>query len=139
MGYLDENTEDGLGDPAPGADTDLITFTVTCDEGAEMVEVTVALDELRGGIVGDALVGATMPAMLEVACVTDCWGNPCQAKGDANEDGFIDGVDVNALIQAFGTAAGGAGYDKCADFNHDGFVDGVDVNVLVMNFGQQCP
>ncbi len=134
MGYLDEDGNETLGQPAPGNDTDLITFTVTCDEGAEMVGVAVALDDLRGGVVGDGLVEVVVPAEdLEVTCgepEPECWSYPCFAKGDTDGNGVLDITDVNALI-----AAWGAQYDPCVDFDKNGVVGIDDVNVIINNWG----
>lgn len=51
--------------------------------------------------------------------------------GDANLDGAVDGLDVDALAQNFG----GTGDWSTGDFNGDGLVDGLDVDVLAQNFG----
>lgn len=51
--------------------------------------------------------------------------------GDANLDGSVDGLDVDALAQNFG----GEGNRLAGDFNGDGLVNGLDVDVLAQNFG----
>lgn len=44
---------------------------------------------------------------------------------DLNQDGRVDGGDLNTLLGMWGTS------DTCADFNHDGVVDGADLNILL--------
>ncbi len=51
--------------------------------------------------------------------------------GDANLDGFVDGLDVDALAQGFGN---GSKWGQ-GDFNSDGIIDGLDVDILAQNFG----
>jgi len=51
--------------------------------------------------------------------------------GDANDDGVVNGLDVDALAQNFGNP----GDRSTGDFNGDGVVDGLDVDVLAQNFG----
>lgn len=122
------------GEAVAGADgADVVEITIT-----GVASGTISANALRGGVVdvnGNELDLDPASVAFSITSGPACWSNPNQALGDANEDGFVDGVDVNALIAAFGTASGSAGYDACADFSRDGFVDGVDVNVLIANFG----
>lgn len=55
--------------------------------------------------------------------------------GDANQDGYVDVVDLLSVVYAFGSYAGDLNYDASADFNKDGMVDVVDLLDVVYNFG----
>jgi hypothetical protein len=58
---------------------------------------------------------------------------PCPA--DLNGDGAVDGVDLGALLGAWGPCPSAA----CpADFNADGAVDGIDLGFLLGAWGP-CP
>ncbi|MBS0196922.1 MAG: hypothetical protein JSR77_09200 [Planctomycetes bacterium] len=58
-------------------------------------------------------------------------GNPpCPA--DFNQDGGIDGADVEAFFTSWELG------DSSADFNHDGGVDGADVEAFFMNWEAGC-
>ncbi len=117
---------------APEATTVLCTITVS-----EACNMTLAANSTRGGVVrigggavtadfvGGPITGQTGPA---------CWNNSCQTSGDANGDGLISALDVQALLNAWGGA-----YDPCVDFNRDGLVSALDVQVLIGTWGKPCP
>lgn len=50
---------------------------------------------------------------------------------DLNVDGSVDGVDLGALLGAWGAPG-------IADLNRDGTVDGIDLGVLLGSWGA-CP
>lgn len=52
-------------------------------------------------------------------------------SGDANGDGLVDGLDVDALAQGFGLD----GNWSAGDFTNDGIINGLDVDVLAQSFG----
>ncbi len=60
---------------------------------------------------------------------------PHSCPGDANGDGVIDFIDLNAVLSAFGTT-GPPGYS--GDFNNDGSVDFLDLNAVLSFFGSAC-
>jgi hypothetical protein len=53
--------------------------------------------------------------------------------GDANDDGFVNALDFNALASHFSQT--GQTWIT-GDFNQDGLVNGLDFNALASNFGQ---
>ncbi len=53
-----------------------------------------------------------------------------RAIGDANGDGVVDCVDLNAVKAAMGKRTGQAGYNAGADVNHDGIVDARDLAIV---------
>src|SRR6185436_1481900 len=56
--------------------------------------------------------------------------------GDANLDGFVNGLDFNALAINFG----GSGKQWVqADFNYDGLTNSMDFNAIAMNFNFALP
>jgi len=59
--------------------------------------------------------------------------------GDADDNNFVDGDDLNILLSAFGGDVDdpNSPYDERADFNCDGFNDGDDLNILLTNFGAE--
>lgn len=54
-------------------------------------------------------------------------------NGDVNNDGIIDGNDVNAVLAQFGEEGTGI----VADVNGDQIVDGNDVNAILGSFGEE--
>jgi parallel beta-helix repeat protein len=56
--------------------------------------------------------------------------------GDANQDGYVDVVDLLGVVYAFGTHVGDPNYDARCDFNLDGAVDVVDLLDVAYNFGK---
>ncbi len=57
-------------------------------------------------------------------------------KGDLNEDGRVDGIDLVQLAIHFGAVRGDPRYDSVADLDASGGVDGADLAILSSNFGQ---
>jgi parallel beta-helix repeat protein len=58
-------------------------------------------------------------------------------EGDANNDDKVNILDLSALGSAFGTSAGGAGWNDKADFNRDGKVNILDLSALGSDYGLQ--
>jgi hypothetical protein len=59
-------------------------------------------------------------------------GEPCSAcAADLTRDGAVDGVDLSALLAAWGSGA--------ADLTGDGTVDGVDLTVMLAAWGSCQP
>ncbi len=58
------------------------------------------------------------------------------APGDANNDGSVDGSDLNLLLTNW-NSIGGADWFH-GDFNLDKCVDGSDLNILLSHFGYQA-
>jgi Tol biopolymer transport system component len=58
--------------------------------------------------------------------------------GDANADGAIDFLDLNAVLSAFGSCAGDAAFLVTADLNGDNCVDFLDLNTVLGFFGSAC-
>ena len=51
--------------------------------------------------------------------------------GDLNDDGYVDGIDLGMLLNAWGACAG-----TCpADLNDDGLVNGVDLGMMLGAWG----
>lgn len=134
MGYLDEDGDETLGEAAPGINTKLVTFTVTCLGETDAI-VKVSLDGLRGGIVGDNIT-VNVPDDFEVATV-ECKSivDPCPNKGfgDINNDGFVTAQDLSILFANWGQPASA---NPCADVNGDGFITAQDLSVLFANWGK---
>ncbi|MBL0921077.1 MAG: right-handed parallel beta-helix repeat-containing protein [Phycisphaerales bacterium] len=63
----------------------------------------------------------------------------CALIGDIDGDGDVDFADLNALLGAFNSAAGGPGYLPGADLDQDGHVDFADLNTLLSHFNARCP
>lgn len=55
-------------------------------------------------------------------------------QGDVNLDGTVDGVDLVAVIHAFGTDATDPGWNACLDLDGSGVVDAADLNLAVSNY-----
>lgn len=54
---------------------------------------------------------------------------------DINHDGRVDGLDVSALVTAYGTSGEPCYITFREDINRDGTVDGLDVSALVTAYG----
>lgn len=54
-------------------------------------------------------------------------------NGDVNNDGIVDGNDVNTILADFGAE----GEHLRADVNLDGIIDGNDVNAVLASFGSE--
>jgi hypothetical protein len=55
--------------------------------------------------------------------------------GDIDRDGDVDLADLAAMLSAFGSCAGDAGYVAGADIDASGCVDLSDLAQLLGNFG----
>lgn len=69
----------------------------------------------------------------EVMVLATILGALCE--GDANGDGVVNFVDLNAVLSEFGQA----GPSLVGDVNDDGVVDFGDLNTVLSNFGSACP
>jgi hypothetical protein len=142
--------EDGV-DPDPCDSGDLVSFIV---EGSGAVDITITVNEIRGGCVledattttpniTDCNVVITIPTCWEP---TECGG---QALGDGNCDGGVNFIDLGQLKVAFFSTKGMPNYDCCVDFNHDDGCNFLDLGILKTNFftsghtpatgNQDCP
>jgi hypothetical protein len=59
--------------------------------------------------------------------------------GDVSGDRAVDGVDLTAFRNAFGTVSTDAGYVAFLDFNGDGAIDGTDLTQFRNRFGVILP
>jgi lysophospholipase L1-like esterase len=57
-------------------------------------------------------------------------------RGDVDQSGRVDGLDLVRLARAFGTRAGGVRFDVAVDLDRDGEVDGADLAILATDFGK---
>lgn len=57
-------------------------------------------------------------------------------RGDVNQDGRVDGIDLIQLARHFGSRNGDSDYARFVDINQDDRVDGEDLAILASNFGQ---
>jgi hypothetical protein len=54
--------------------------------------------------------------------------------GDANNDNFVDVLDLDLLVVSFNWVLGDPDFNPSADFNNDGAVDVFDLDILIRNF-----
>jgi VCBS repeat-containing protein len=59
--------------------------------------------------------------------------------GDVNGDKAVDGFDLTAFRNAFGSVTGNAAYVNYLDFNQDGAIDGADLTAFRNRFGVILP
>lgn len=57
--------------------------------------------------------------------------------GDANGDGVVNFLDLNAVLSNWG-ASGPPGGGVLGDVNGDGFVNFLDLNIVLSNYGRTC-
>ncbi len=60
----------------------------------------------------------------------DCWCCPTQCHGDANCDGVVDDLDLNAIYPLIGATYPDPDYDSCFDFDHNLVIGTVDLDLL---------
>jgi hypothetical protein len=58
--------------------------------------------------------------------------------GDVDGSGCVDLDDLTLVLQAFGSSAGDAAFNRFADFDQNCTTDLDDLTILLMNFGQGC-
>lgn len=118
---------------APGTEADLETFSVplAIDGGFSFVTSRRGLHDL---VIESA--GALRWTLRNVNITTTAPGNLAAdlIMGDLNQDGIVDGNDVNAVLVNFGVEEGGVAQ---GDLNADGIVDGNDINLTLVNFGAE--
>ncbi len=68
--------------------------------------------------------------------IPDCCeqGAPCGCPADIARDGVVNGIDLAAVLNNWGTTGGAIN----ADVNHDGFVNGSDLAIVLNSWGP-CP
>ena len=125
MGSLYED-----GQPAPA---DVNTMVVLDIVGCGDVNVVVALNAIRGGVVmenPDEPVNVNLTGdSCTLVCgwwYPPCWDDPQQCHGDADGDGDVDTVDWPGFRDGFGKSCPDPDYRPCADFDRDGDIDTVD-------------
>lgn len=126
MGYLDENGVE------PGQEAITTSGAITVKfAGTTATEVAIALDTLRGGAVGDALVvdasGLVNQTLVFAPPVPACWNYNCFGYGDANGDCAITFADLQVLLGAWTPKP----YAACADFTKDGAITFADLQALL--------
>lgn len=78
--------------------------------------------------------GRSTRALAVILASATTFGAGAQCVGNLNNDGAIDGVDLGALLGAWGPCVG-----ECpSDLNADGNVDGIDLGLLLSGWGT-CP
>jgi hypothetical protein len=112
------------------------TFTVAMEPGGTLLATSgslssaelFAVDSTTGNrtILSDATHGAgpTLTSLIDVTVV--------RLPGDANGDGVVNGLDINAVA----TQWNHTGYFLTGDTNGDGVVNGVDINAIAMHWQQ---
>jgi hypothetical protein len=118
---------------------DLISFKVA---GSAFVTVSLALNEIRGGIVmedaGPPSASDTSSTCVINLTIPNCWDNvgECggQDDGDADCDGNVNFVDLGLLKASFFANYGDVNYNCCADFNQDCSCNFLDLGILKANF-----
>ena len=84
-----------------------------------------AAQQVPASVNGNGTLDAAEYAVVDLCGLTDAG---C-CTGDLNGDGAVDGVDLGALLGAWGAGT------SAGDLNDDGAVDGVDLGVLLGAWG----
>jgi hypothetical protein len=90
------------------------------------------------------LANAAAPTVLSAGITGGLAGgnnttNVFRLLGDVNGDKAINGLDLTAFRNAFGTHSTDAGYVSALDFNGDGAIDGTDLTQFRNRFGVILP
>lgn len=139
-------------DPDPCDAGDLVSFRVA---GTGDVNVSIAVNEIRGGVVNEDasqesdpnLTGCIVPLSVPTCWdATECGGQPL---GDGNCDGAVNFLDLAQLKLAFFGTKPNPPYNCCADYNQDNSVNFLDLGILKAHFfssghtpatgNQDCP
>jgi len=140
MGSLYED-----GEPAPADANTLVVLEIT---GCGDVNVVVALNAIRGGVVMENpdeavtvnLTGDSCTLICEVPpTYPACWDYLTQCHGDVDGSGLVDTSDWPAFRDSFYKSYPDGAYNPCADFNRDGIVDTSDWPEFRDNFYQSPP
>jgi autotransporter-associated beta strand protein len=104
-----------------------LTFSGPLTEGANSLidgnyTLTVFSNQVQGGLQG----GDSVTSLFRLF-------------GDVNGDRAVDGLDLTAFRNAFGSLQGNAGYVPFLDFNGDGAIDGADLTQFRNRFGVILP
>jgi hypothetical protein len=104
-----------------------LTFTGPLAEGANSLidgnyMLTVISAQVTGGLQG----GDSVTSLFRL-------------YGDVNGDRAVDGLDLTAFRNAFGSIQGNASYLPFLDFNGDGAIDGADLTQFRNRFGVILP
>jgi hypothetical protein len=104
-----------------------LTFSGPLTEGANSLgdgnyTLTVLNSHVQGGIQG----GDSVSSLFRLF-------------GDVNGDRAVDGLDLTAFRNAFGSVQGNASYVPFLDFNGDGAIDGADLTQFRSRFGVILP
>jgi hypothetical protein len=104
-----------------------LTFSGSFTEGANSLidgnyTLTVLSAQVQGGLQG----GDNVTALHRLF-------------GDVNGDKAVNGLDLTAFRNAFGTVATDANYASFLDFNGDGTINGTDLTQLRSRFGVILP
>lgn len=83
-------------------------------------------------IKGDKWLAKSVPIDTWQGDVSDL--KPLLLAGDANNDNFVDMLDLALLIPAFGSDFGDPNWNEAADLNCDASVDLLDLDLLIRNF-----
>jgi hypothetical protein len=129
-------------DLGPGLSVVSARFVPGAQHGTQ-IELTLA----PTGALGSFDVAATHPfgssallpaagEVIDVGPATGSPGPPCSSRGDADCNGFVDGVDLALLGMHFGqTFCRDIGFLNDVDFTDDDRIDGDDLAVLATFFG----
>jgi hypothetical protein len=107
-----------------------LTFSGTLTEGSATTpslidgnyQLTVLSNQIQGGLAGGDNV-TTLHRLF----------------GDINGDKAVNGLDLTAFRNAFGTVATDPGYLSFLDFNGDGAINGTDLTQFRSRFGVILP
>jgi Ca2+-binding RTX toxin-like protein len=117
-----------------------LTFTGGAVEGASLADGRYTLTVLNTKVIGSA--GLLLDGDGDGQAGGDFVLNGASAAtplfrlfGDVNGDAAVDGLDLTAFRNAFGTVSTDAAYIAFLDFNGDGAIDGADLTHFRARFG----
>jgi len=128
------------GRPTPPAAAWSATVRVVIDRSYATMTDTIgsaALTNVAAGTYSVSCKGThTLRAVLTYVVGSGSLNCGVLFEGDANDDNFVTGADLNLLSAAYGSQLGSLQYDSQTDFNNDGFVAGADLSLLASNYGK---
>ncbi len=63
--------------------------------------------------------------------------NPSRLRGDVNNDGLVNMLDLSIVAAAFGSRPGDPKWNSAADLDNNGTVNIIDINIVAREYGKE--
>ena len=111
----------------------VVKYTTTVNSGTGAYSIDAIPGTYKVVVKKDAFLSETINSL---ALTTDKTENFALTGGDANNDGYINMLDLTAFMLAFGKSTGASGYSMACDIDYNGIVNSVDIGYVISAFGR---